>query len=56
MTYIKENVSAKLQKLFILPKNLGVGSKLPLPFLKKRLGMANLLLACKIFIERPVSL
>ena len=56
MTYIKEKVIAKLQKLYSLPRNLGVGSKSPVPFLKKCLSMGNLLHECKIFIERPVSL
>ena len=56
MTYIKEKVIAKLQKLYSLPRNLGVSSKSPVPFLKKCLSMGNSLHECKIFIERPVSL
>ena len=48
----KENIITKLQKLYSPPTNLTTGNKSPSLFLKKRLCTGNLLLACKIFIER----
>ena len=53
VTYIKENVITKLQKLNSPPRNPRVGSKSPTLFVKKPLSMGDLLPACKIFIERP---
>ena len=35
VTYIKENVITKLQKLYSLPKNPRVGNKSPALFMKK---------------------
>ena len=55
MTYIKENIITKLQKLYSPPKNIWVGNKSPLLFLKKPLYTGYLLPTCKIFIERPVN-
>ena len=53
MTYIKENIIKKLQKLYILPRNLRVGNKLPVLFLKKPLCMGDLSPVHNVFIERP---
>ena len=53
MTYIKENIITKLQKLYSLPRNSRAGSKLPMLFVKKPLCRGSLLPACKILIERP---
>ena len=55
MTYIKENTIAKLQKLYSAHRNLRVGNKLPMLFLKEPLCMGDLLSTCIIFIERPVN-
>ena len=52
MTYIKENIITKLQKLYSPPRNIRAGNKLLVLFLKKLLRTGNLLHACKIFIER----
>ena len=54
VTYIKENIIKKLQKLYSQPRNPGVGNKSPVLFVKKSLCMGNLLPACKVFIERSV--
>ena len=40
MTYIKENINTKLQKLYSLPRNPRAGALSPV---------------CKIFIERPAE-
>ena len=53
MTYIKENITTKLQKLYSLPRNPREGCKLPALFVKKPLCMGNLSPVHKIFIERP---
>ena len=53
LTYIKENIITKLQKLYSPPRNLMAGNKLPTLFLKKPLCAGDLSLARKIFIERP---
>ena len=53
VTYIKENIIPKLQKLCSSPRNLMAGNKPPVLFLKKSLCAGDLLPACKIFIERP---
>ena len=55
VTYIKENIIAKLRKLYSPPRNPRVGNKSPLPFVKKPLCMGHLLSWCKIFIEKPVE-
>ena len=55
-SYIKENIITKLQKLYTLPRNPRAGNKLPVLILEKPLCMDDLLPACKIFIERPVTL
>ena len=55
MTYIKENIITKLQKLYSLPRNLRAGNKLVALFLKKPLCMGDLLSTLKIFIERPAT-
>ena len=54
VTYIKENIIKKLQKLYSQPRNPRVGNKSPVLFVKKSLCMGNLLPACKVFIERSV--
>ena len=46
MTYIKENIITKLQKLYSPPRNPRAGNKSPTLFVKKSP-------ACTIFIERP---
>ena len=53
VTYIKENIITKLQKLYSPPRNPRVGNKSPALFVKKPLCTGNLLLQYKIFIERP---
>ena len=53
VTYIKENVITKLQKLYNLPKNPKAGNKLPALFVKKALCMGNLSPMHNIFIEKP---
>ena len=55
MTYIKESIITKLRKLYSLPRNLRVGNKLPVLFLKKRSWTGDLSPAHKIFIERPAK-
>ena len=52
MTYIKENIISKLQKLYSSLRNSRVGNKLPALFVKKPLCMGDLLPTCKIFIEK----
>ena len=52
MTYIKENIITKLQKLYSPPRKPRVGNKLPVLFVKKPLCMGDLLPVCKIFIDR----
>ena len=53
MTYIKESIITKLQKLYSPPGNIRAGNKSPALFLKKRSCTGDLLPAYKIFIERP---
>ena len=53
MTYIKENISTKSQKLYSFPRNLPVGNKLTMLFVKKLLCTSNLPPVCKMFIEWP---
>ena len=53
VSYIKENIITKLQKLYSPPRNHSVGNKLPMLFVKRPLCMDDLLPPCKIFIERP---
>ena len=48
VTYIKENIITKLQKLYNPPRNPRVGSKSSALFVKKPLCMGDLLPACKI--------
>ena len=55
MTYIKESIITKLQKLYSSPRNLRVGNKLPALFLKKRFWTGNLSPVHKIFIEMPAK-
>ena len=54
VTYIKENIITKLQKLCSPPRNPRADKKSPALFVKKPLCTGDLLPACKIFIERPV--
>ena len=54
MTYIKENIITKLQKLFSQPRTPMVGNKLPTLFVKKPLCMGDLSPTRKIFTGRPV--
>ena len=42
MTYIKENIIMKLQKLYSLPKNLRAGNKSPVLFWKKPICTGDL--------------
>ena len=53
VTYIKENIITKLQKLYSLPRNPRAGNKSPALFVKKPLCTSDLSPARKIFIERP---
>ena len=53
MTYIKENIITKLQKLYSLPRNPSAGHKLLMLFVKKPLCTGDLSAVHKIFIERP---
>ena len=55
MTYIKESIIIKLQKLYTLPRNLRAGNKSPVIFWKKNSCMDDLSPVQKIFIERPES-
>ena len=54
MTYIKENIITKFQKLFSQPRTPMAGNKLATLFVKKALYMGDLSPACKIFTGRPV--
>ena len=54
VTYIKESIITKLQKLYSPPRNIRLGNESPALFLKKRSFMGNLSPTCKIFIERSV--
>ena len=49
VTYIKENITTKLQKLYSLPRD----PRAPMLFVKKPLCTGDLSPAHKIFIERP---
>ena len=53
VTYIKENIITKLQKLYSLSRNPEAGNKSRALFAKKPLCTGDLLPVCKIFIERP---
>ena len=53
MTYIKENIITKLQKLYSPPRNPRAGNKLLMLFEKKPLSTGDLSPALKIFVERP---
>ena len=58
VTYIKENVIAKLQKLWSLPRNLWAGNKSPMLLKKKKkktVCIGDLSLVYKIFTGRPGS-
>ena len=55
VTYIRENIITKLQKLCSLPRKPRAGNKSPALFVKKPLCMGDLSPARKIFIERPVN-
>ena len=55
VTYIKENIIAKLQKLYSPPRNPRAGNKSPALFVKKPLCTGDLSPARKKFIERPVT-
>ena len=48
MTYIKENIITRLQKLYSLPRNPRVGNKSPVLFVKKPLCTGDLLSERKI--------
>ena len=48
VTYIKENIIKKLQKLYSLPKKLMAGNKSPVLLLKKPFCISNLSPAHKI--------
>ena len=54
VTYIKENIITRLQKLYSPPRNSRVGNKLPVLFVKKPLCTGDLSPMHKIFIERSV--
>ena len=53
MTYIKENIITKLQKLYSLHRNLGQAINCLRYFWKNLFAWRFVLPACKIFIERP---
>ena len=53
VTYIKENIITKLQKLYSPPRNSQAGNKSPALFVKKPLCTGDLSPTRKIFIERP---
>ena len=55
VTYSKENIITKLQKLYSPLKKCKVGNKSPLLFVKKPRHMGDLSPARKIFIERPAD-
>ena len=55
VTYTKETIITKLQKLYSPPRKLKAGNKSPALLLKKPLCTGDLLPTCKIFIERPVT-
>ena len=55
VTYIKENIITKLQRLYSLPRNPRAGSKSLTLFVKKPLCMGDISPVHKIFIERPVA-
>ena len=55
MTYIKENIITKLQKLYSPPRNPKAGNKSPVLFVKKPPCTGNLSPAHKILIERLLS-
>ena len=50
--YIKENIIIELQKSYSLHRNLRVGNKLTVLFLKKYLCTGNSMPMHKTFIER----
>ena len=52
VTYIRENIITKLQKLYSPPRNLRARNEFPVVFIKKPLCMGNLSLPHKIFTER----
>ena len=54
VTYIKENIIPKLQKLYSPARNPRAGNKSPMLFVKNPLCLGNLSPVCKIFIERPM--
>ena len=54
VTYIKENIITKLQKLYSPARNRRMGNKWPTLFVKKPLCEKPLSPALKLFIERPV--
>ena len=53
VTYIKENIITKLQKLYSPHRNHTAGNKLPTLYVKKPFCMGDLLPTSKIFIEKP---
>ena len=53
VTYRKENIITKLQKLYSPPRNPRAGNKLPALFVKNILCTGDLSPTCKIFIGRP---
>ena len=53
VTYSKENIITKLQKLYSPPRNSRASNKSPVLFVKKTLCTGDLSPARKIFIERP---
>ena len=55
VTYIKENMITKLQKLYSPPRNPRAGNKSPMLFVKNPLCTVDLSPLCKIFIEKPVE-
>ena len=55
MTYVNENIIAKLQNLYSPPRNLRAGNKSPVLFLIKPLCTGDVSPSHKIFIERPVN-
>ena len=53
VTYIKENIIKKLQKLYSPTRNPRAGNKSPMLFVKKPFFTGDLWPRSKMFIERP---
>ena len=56
MTYIKENIITKLQKLYSPPRNPRAGNKLPMLFVKNHFARAIYRLRTKYSLKGLVTL